>query len=47
MGHYLREFDWRYKVRKLGDMERTLIALKMMIGKRLLLKNQLINRFAH
>jgi transposase-like protein len=38
MGLYLREFDWRYNVRKLPDMERTLIALRMTGGKRLLLK---------
>jgi transposase-like protein len=38
MGLYLREFDWRYNVRKLPDMERTIIALRMTGGKRLLLK---------
>ena len=38
MGQYLREFDWRYNARKLPDMERTLIALKMTGGKRLTLK---------
>jgi transposase-like protein len=38
MGQYLREFDWRYNARKLPDMERTLIALKMTGGKRLMLK---------
>jgi hypothetical protein len=40
MGQYLREFDWRYNARKLSDVERTIIALKMTEGKRLLLKPQ-------
>jgi transposase-like protein len=35
---YLREFDWRYNVRCLPDMERTVVALKMTGGKRLMLK---------
>ena len=34
---YLREFDWRYNVRKLPDLERAAIALKMTGGKRLML----------
>jgi transposase-like protein len=38
LGQYLREFDWRYNVRGLPDMERTLVALKMTGGKRLMLK---------
>ncbi len=38
LGQYLREFDWRYNVRALPDMERTLIALKMTGGKRLVLR---------
>jgi transposase-like protein len=38
MGQYLREFDWRYNARKLPDMERTVIALQMTGGKRLMLK---------
>jgi transposase-like protein len=38
MPQYLREFDWRYNVRGLPDMERTVVALKMTEGKRLLLK---------
>ncbi len=38
MDQYLREFDWRYNVRKLPDMERTVVALKMASGKRLMLK---------
>jgi hypothetical protein len=38
--HYLREFDWRYNARKLSDAERTIAALKMTGGKRLLLKEQ-------
>lgn len=35
---YLQEFDWRYNVRKLDDMERAIVALKMTSGKRLMLK---------
>lgn len=38
LGQYLREFDWRYNVRGLPDMERTAIALKMTSGKRLILR---------
>ena len=38
LGQYLREFDWRYNVRGLPDMERTVVALKMTGGKRLILK---------
>ena len=38
LGQYLREFDWRYNVRKVEDMERVIIALKMTDGKRLMLK---------
>ena len=38
LAQYLREFDWRYNVRGIPDMERTLIALKMTGGKRLMLK---------
>lgn len=40
MVHYLREFDWRYNARKLSDIERTILALKMVGGKRLFLKPQ-------
>ena len=38
LDQYLKEFDWRYNVRKLPDMERTVVALKMAAGKRLMLK---------
>ena len=38
LGQYLREFDWRYNVRKLPDMERAIIALKLTGGKRLMMK---------
>jgi transposase-like protein len=38
LGQYLREFDWRYNVRLLPDMERTVVALKMAGGKTLMLK---------
>ena len=38
MGQYLREFDWRYNVRRLPDMKRVVEALKMTGGKRLMLK---------
>ena len=43
LGQYLREFDWRYNVRKLPDMERAIIVLKMVGGKRLLLKPPVSN----
>lgn len=39
LGQYLREFDWRYNVRKMGDGERAIAALKMTSGKRLVLKS--------
>ncbi len=38
LGQYLREFDWRYNVRKLDDMERALVALRMTSRKRLMLR---------
>jgi hypothetical protein len=38
LGQHLREFDWRYKVRVLPDVERTVVALRMTGGKRLMLK---------
>jgi len=38
LSQYLGEFDWRYNVRGLPYTERTVIALKMTGGKRLLLK---------
>lgn len=38
LGQYLRQFDWRYNVRGFPDIERTIIALKMTAGKRLVLK---------
>jgi len=38
LGQYLREFDWRYNVRKVPDVERAVIVLKMVGGKRLMLK---------
>jgi transposase-like protein len=38
MGQYLREYDWRYNVRGLPDVERVVIALKLTAGKRLVLK---------
>lgn len=40
MDLYLKEFDWRYNARKLPDMERTVIALQMVGGKRLMLKSE-------
>ena len=39
LGQYLREFDWRYNVRKLDDSQRAVAALKMTSGKRLIFKN--------
>ena len=38
LGQYLREFDWRYNVRGKPDVERVIIALKMVGGKRLMLR---------
>ncbi len=38
LGQYLREFDWRYNVRGFPNVERTVIVLKMTVGKRLRLK---------
>jgi len=40
IAQYLREFDWRYNARKISDVERTIIALKMTVRKRLLLRAQ-------
>ena len=40
LGQYLREFDWRYNVRKLDDAQRSIAAVKMTSGKRLVLKPQ-------
>ena len=37
LGQYLREFDWRYNVRKLDDRARAVVALRMTSGKRLML----------
>jgi transposase-like protein len=39
LGQYLREFDWRYNVRGLPDVERVVVALKMTTGKRMMLKS--------
>jgi transposase-like protein len=41
-GQYLREFDWRYNARRLPDMGRTVVALKMTGGKRLMLKSPIL-----
>jgi hypothetical protein len=38
LGQYLREFDWRYNVRKLDGAERAIAALRMTDGKRLVLR---------
>lgn len=38
MPQYLREFDWRYNVRDLGDGERTQVVLNKVAGKRMLLR---------
>jgi len=38
LGQYLREFDFRYNVRKLNDRDRNIVALKKTRGKRLMLK---------
>jgi transposase-like protein len=44
LGQYLREFDWRYNVRRVPDLERVIIALKMVGGKRLMLKPPVANK---
>jgi transposase-like protein len=38
LGQYLREFDWRYNVRTIPDIERTVLLMKSVGGKRLYLK---------
>lgn len=38
LDQYLREFDYRYNVRKMNDQERSLLAIKKTSGKRLMLK---------
>jgi hypothetical protein len=38
LDQYLREFDFRYNVRKMNDQERNTLALKKTRGKRLMLK---------
>jgi hypothetical protein len=39
MDQYLREFDFRYNVRKLNDQDRSLLAIQKTRGRRLMLKN--------
>jgi hypothetical protein len=38
LDQYLREFDFRYNVRKMNDQDRTVLAIKKTSGKRLMLK---------
>ncbi len=38
LDQYLREFDYRYNVRKLNDQDRSVLAVKKTSGKRLMLK---------
>jgi transposase-like protein len=38
LDQYLREFDFRYNVRKMNDQDRTVLAIKKTHGKRLMLK---------
>lgn len=38
LDQYLREFDYRYNVRKLNDRDRSVLAVKKTSGKRLMLK---------
>jgi hypothetical protein len=38
LDQYLREFDFRYNVRKMNDQDRTVLAVKKTHGKRLMLK---------
>ena len=44
MGQYLREFDWRYNVRKLPDAQRTVMAIGSTGGKRLMMKPPVSHR---
>jgi hypothetical protein len=39
MGQYLREYDRRYNVRALPDIQRVVVALKLTSGKRMTLKS--------
>jgi hypothetical protein len=39
LDQYLREFDYRYNVRKMNDNDRTILAIRKTSGKRLMLKN--------
>ncbi len=41
LGQYLREFEWRWNVRLLPDVGRTVVGLRMTGGKRLMLKSPL------
>ena len=38
MDQYLREFDYRYNVRKMNDQDRAALAIKKTSGRRLMLK---------
>ena len=38
LDQYLREFDFRYNVRKMNDKDRAVLAIKQTSGKRLMLK---------
>lgn len=38
MGQHLTEYDWRYNVWGLPDVERVIVALKLTSGKRLMVK---------
>ena len=38
LGQYLREFDFRYNVRKMNDRDRSMLAVQKTGGKRLMLK---------
>ena len=44
MSQYLREFDFRYNVRRTTDAERATIALKATAGKRLMLREPKASR---
>jgi hypothetical protein len=38
LDQYLREFDFRYNIRKLNDQDRSVVAIKKTSGKRLTLR---------
>jgi hypothetical protein len=44
LDQYLREFDFRYNVRKMDDTERTALAIRKVSGKRLYFRNPKVSK---